>query len=81
MTGLSFRAGYTPSIVSRGAEHPSYQVVIVDIVQSFNGECDHVVKAIAGEIPALKIGRVWRFKESVLQRWIDDGMQRNLEAA
>ncbi len=38
-------------------------------------------KAVAGEIPAMKIGRVWRFKVSVLQRWIDDGMQRNLEAA
>jgi excisionase family DNA binding protein len=38
-------------------------------------------KAAAGEIPAIKIGRVWRLKKSVLQRWIDDGMQRNLEAA
>ena len=38
-------------------------------------------KAAAGELPAIKIGRVWRCKASMLQRWIDDGMQHNLEAA
>ncbi len=30
-----------------------------------------------GEIPALKIGRCWRFRESALQSWITRQLQGN----
>lgn len=32
-------------------------------------------KAAAGEIPGKKIGRVWRFRLSVLERWMSDGVE------
>jgi len=39
--------------------------------------CLHVVtvrdKARAGEVPALRLGRQWRFEETVLREWLHRG--------
>jgi excisionase family DNA binding protein len=32
-------------------------------------------KAASGEIPGKKIGRVWRFSRSVLELWLNNGIQ------
>ncbi|MBN1180166.1 MAG: helix-turn-helix domain-containing protein [Anaerolineae bacterium] len=35
--------------------------------------------ANAGEIPAQRFGRVWRFHRAALQEWLEAQMQANLE--
>lgn len=38
--------------------------------------------AQAGEIPAVKMGRAWRFKRGLIDEWIrDESMQRSFETA
>ena len=34
--------------------------------------------AECGEIPALKIGRQWRFREDEIRRWLDTGQEKLL---
>ncbi len=37
--------------------------------------------AQAGEIPAVKVGRAWRFKRQLIDEWLrDESMQRLVEA-
>lgn len=35
--------------------------------------------AAKGQIPAVKVGRVWRFSRSLLDEWLEARMQANLE--
>lgn len=38
--------------------------------------------AQAGEIPAVKVGRAWRFKRELIDKWLrDESMQRPLTTA
>ncbi len=39
------------------------------------------MQAAKGEIPALKIGRVWRFRVSSLQAWMSRKLEENLKQA
>ena len=32
--------------------------------------------AAEGKIPAIRIGRVWRFDKEAIDRWISEGMER-----
>ena len=34
--------------------------------------------AAKGQIPAVKVGRVWRFSRSLLDEWLETRMQANL---
>lgn len=34
-----------------------------------------------GRIPAIKIGRVWRYRPSSLRRWVDEGEQKQRQSA
>ena len=34
--------------------------------------------AECGEIPALKVGRQWRFREKEIRRWLETGQERLL---
>jgi excisionase family DNA binding protein len=36
--------------------------------------------AAKGEIPAVKVGRVWRFSRQLLDEWIEARMRANLES-
>ena len=36
--------------------------------------------AAKGRIPAVKVGRVWRFSRSLLDEWLEAQMQANLES-
>jgi excisionase family DNA binding protein len=36
--------------------------------------------AAKGRIPAVKVGRVWRFSRSLLDEWLGARMQANLES-
>jgi len=36
--------------------------------------------AAKGEIPAVKVGRVWRFSRQLLDEWLKAQMQANLES-
>jgi len=35
--------------------------------------------AECGEIPALKVGRQWRFRENEIRRWLDTAQERLLD--
>jgi len=34
--------------------------------------------ARAGEIPAVRVGRAWRFPKQLLDEWLEQGMRQNL---
>ena len=34
--------------------------------------------AQAGEIPAVRVGRLWRFQRELLDEWLDERMRENL---
>jgi excisionase family DNA binding protein len=36
--------------------------------------------AAKGQIPAVKVGRVWRFSRQLLDEWLEARMQANLES-
>jgi excisionase family DNA binding protein len=37
------------------------------------------VMAAGGRLPAVKIGRVWRFRESSLDSWIEEELDRTIK--
>ena len=58
------------------------QVMTVDEVAQYLGVVPDTVyrKARRGEIPAVKMGKMWRFPKETLDRWLNDtalqGMKR-----
>jgi excisionase family DNA binding protein len=71
-----------PSVVGHGASRSAPQVQsniefepLLDVVEAARLLRMHPktlrVKASHGIIPAVQIGRVWRFRASVLNRWLD----------
>lgn len=54
---------------------------LIDCVQAGEilGICPKTVKRMAGKgrLPAMKVGRVWRFRETELDSWIAEQLELN----
>lgn len=55
------------------SEQPIPQVMNVDEVAAYLRVATATVYRLAqrGEIPAAKVGRVWRFQKQVIDRWLE----------
>jgi len=57
------------------------RVLNVDEVARYLGVVPDTIyrKARRGEIPAVKVGKVWRFPKETLERWLNDSAMESVK--